>query len=194
MITYLEGRLAEKTPTYAVMDCNGVGYLLHISLNTYTRLPDSERCKVHTLLIIREDAHVLYGFADKQERQLFEQLISVSGIGAATARMMLSSLSPAELEQAIINGNVGLLKGIKGIGEKSAQRVIVDLRDKLAKQGPISEASMPFKSNIKDEALAALVMLGFAKNAAEKAVDKAMKTSEAEQSVEELIKQALKYL
>lgn len=193
MITQLDGNIIEKTPTYAVIDCMGVGYQVHISLNTFSKIPTSGKCKLYTLLIIREDAHLLYGFADKHERQLFELLTSVSGVGASTARMILSSLNPSELEQVIASGNVGALKSIKGIGEKSAQRIIVDLKDKIAKEMVHADSVLPFLNPLRDEALAALLALGFQKQAAEKALDKTLKTASAN-TVEELIKLSLKNL
>jgi Holliday junction DNA helicase RuvA len=193
MITQLEGNIVEKTPTYLVIDCMGVGYQVHISLNTFSKIPSVGKCKLYTLLIIREDAHLLYGFADKHERQLFELLTSVSGVGASTARMILSSLNPSELEQVIASGNVATLKSIKGIGEKSAQRIIVDLKDKIAKEIVSTDTVLPFLNPLREEALAALLALGFQKQAAEKALDKSIKTSSVS-NVEELIKLSLKNL
>lgn len=193
MITQIEGNLVEKTPTYVVIDCMGVGYQAHISLNTFSKIPSSGKCKLFTLLIIREDAHLLYGFADKHERHLFELLTSVSGVGASTARMILSSLKPSELEQVIASGNVATLKSIKGIGEKSAQRIIVDLKDKISKEVVHADNVLPFLNPLRDEALAALLALGFQKQAAEQAVDKSIKASSAS-TVEELIKLSLKNL
>jgi Holliday junction DNA helicase RuvA len=193
MITQLEGNIVEKTPTYLVIDCMGVGYQVHISLNTFSKIPSVGKCKLYTLLIIREDAHLLYGFADKHERQLFELLTSVSGVGASTARMILSSLNPSELEQVIASGNVAALKSIKGIGEKSAQRIIVDLKDKIAKEIVSTDTVLPFLNPLREEALAALLALGFQKQAAEKALDKSIKTSSVS-NVEELIKLSLKNL
>ncbi|MFN4235234.1 MAG: Holliday junction branch migration protein RuvA [Bacteroidia bacterium] len=193
MITQIEGNVIEKTPTYVVIDCMGIGYQIHISLNTFSKIPVSGKYKLYTLLIIREDAHLLYGFADKQERHLFELLTSVSGVGASTARMILSSLTPTELEQVIASGNVAALKSIKGIGEKSAQRIIVDLKDKISKEFIHAENVLPFLNPIRDEALAALLALGFQKQAAEKAIDKTLKSNNTS-SVEELIKLTLKNL
>lgn len=193
MITQIEGNIVEKTPTYVVIDCMGVGYQVHVSLNTFSAIPASGKCKLYTLLIIREDAHLLYGFADKHERHLFELLTSVSGVGASTARMILSSLNPSELEQVIASGNVATLKSIKGIGEKSAQRIIVDLKDKISKEVLHADNALPFLNPLRDEALAALLALGFQKQAAEKAVDKTLKTSNSS-TVEELIKLSLKNL
>lgn len=193
MITQIEGNVVEKTPTYVVIDCMGVGYQIHISLNTFSKIPLSGKYKLYTLLIIREDAHLLYGFADKHERHLFELLTSVSGVGASTARMILSSLTPTELEQVIASGNVATLKSIKGIGEKSAQRIIVDLKDKISKEFIHAEHILSFLNPIRDEALAALLALGFQKQAAEKALDKTLKSTNTS-SVEELIKLTLKNL
>ena len=194
MITHVEGKLVEKTPTYAIIDCGGVGYMLHISLNTFSKIGDSEKCKLYTHLAVREDAHTLYGFADQSERHLFRQLISVSGVGAATARMILSSLSPAEITQAILTGNVGLLKSVKGIGEKSAQRIIIDLKGKLGKDDTGMDFTLVPHNKSREEALSALMMLGFAKNIAEKAVDKVLKTEGGSVNVEQLIKLSLKNL
>jgi holliday junction DNA helicase RuvA len=195
MITHIEGTLLEKTPTYAVIDCNGVGYFLNISLNTYSNLPNTNKVKLLAHLAIKEDAHTLYGFADEAERNLFRQLISVNGVGAGTARMMLSSLSPLEIQKAIVSGDVILLQRIKGIGLKSAQRIIIDLKDKLSKDSLIDlNLGATSGSKVREEALAALVMLGFAKPAAEKAVEKAIKSTEGELLVENLIKIALKNL
>jgi Holliday junction DNA helicase RuvA len=194
MINHIEGRLVEKTPTYAVIDCGGVGYLLNISLNTFSKIGSSEKCRLYAHLAIREDAHTLYGFADNEERNLFRHLISVSGVGASTARMILSSLSPPEVHQAILGGNVSALKSIKGIGEKSAQRIIVDLKGKLGKEEMPMEFFTASSNTAKEEALSALVMLGFARNVADKALEKAIKTEGSDASVEQLIKQALKNL
>jgi holliday junction DNA helicase RuvA len=195
MITHIEGKLIEKTPTYAVVDCSGVGYMLHISLNTFSKLPDTERVRLFAHLAVREDAHTLYGFADNEERNLFRHLISVSGVGAGTARMILSSLTPREVQNAISSGNVPLLQKVKGIGLKSAQRIIIDLKDKVGKEEFTAGSSSVTPGNQqRDEAVAALVMLGFNKAAAEKAVEKTIKTSGTELMVEQLIKEALKSL
>src|SRR5665213_1910092 len=134
MYAYFEGTIVEKNPAYAVIECSGVGYLLNISLNTFGKIPESGKCKLYAHLSVREDAHVLFGFADTSERQMFRDLISVSGVGEVTARMMLSSMNPGEIQQAIVNGDVSRLKSIKGIGEKSAQRIIIDLRNKMGKE------------------------------------------------------------
>jgi holliday junction DNA helicase RuvA len=177
------------------LDCAGVGYLLNISLNTYSKIPDSGNCKLLSHLAVREDAMVLYGFADDEEREVFRQLISVSGVGAGTARMILSSMTPAEIVTAILTGNVAALKSIKGIGEKSAQRIIVDLKGKFGKDVSISPLQLSSASNkLREEALSALVALGFARNMAEKAIDKALKSEGNVVSVEHLIKLALKNL
>ena len=195
MITHLEGRLVEKTPTYIVIDCNGVGYWVNISLNTFSQLPDSERVKVYTYLQVKEDAHTLFGFFDKSERELFTLLISVSGVGAATARVMLSSLSPTQLRSAIINNEVRTIQSAKGIGAKTAQRIILDLREKVLK---LSEdptlPTLPQGQPYKEEALAALEVLGYPRKTAEGVVGKILSKSTEELSVEQLIKQALKQL
>ena len=195
MITHLEGRLVEKTPTYIVIDCNGVGYWVNISLNTFSQLPDSERVKVYTYLQVKEDAHTLFGFFDKSERELFTLLISVSGVGAATARVMLSSLSPTQLRSAIINNEVRTIQSAKGIGAKTAQRIILDLREKVLK---LSEdptlPTLPQEQPYKEEALAALEVLGYPRKTAEGVVGKILSKSTEQLSVEQLIKQALKQL
>ena len=195
MITHLEGHLVEKTPTYIVLDCNGVGYWVNISLNTFSQLPDSERVKVYTYLQVKEDAHTLFGFFDKSERELFTLLISVSGVGAATARVMLSSLSPTQLRSAIINNEVRTIQSAKGIGAKTAQRIILDLREKVLKlsEDP-SLPTLPQGQPHKEEALAALEVLGYPRKTAEGVVGKILSQSSEELSVEQLIKQALKQL
>lgn len=193
MIAQIKGRLVEKTPTYVIVDCSGVGYEINISLNTYSSLDNDELCFLYTHFIVREDAQLLYGFKEKSERELFRLLISVSGVGASTAMMILSSLSPKETKQAILGGDVSTLKSVKGIGAKSAERIIVDLKDKIGKVEGGDSISLMQNNTIKDEALSALVMLGFAKNSAEKALTKIM-TSEDNLSVEQLIKQTLKNL
>jgi Holliday junction DNA helicase RuvA len=194
MYAYIDGKLTFKCPTYIVVEAGGVGYQINISLNTYSALDNAERCKIYTWLHVKEDAHTLYGFADEGERRLFLHLISVSGIGPTTCRMMLSSITPAEIQQAIIKADVALIQRIKGIGAKSAQRIILELQDKLKKEGPDSLISMPVYNNTKDEALSALVMLGFGKQVAEKAVDLAIKSADQDLTVEQMIKLALKNL
>jgi len=195
MFNHFEGKVTVKTPTYAVIDCAGVGYLLNISLNTYSKIPDTGSFRLLSHLAVREDAMVLYGFADEEEREVFRQLISVSGVGAGTARMILSSMSPAEVVSAIHSGNVAVLKSIKGIGEKSAQRIIIDLKGKFGKDVSIAPLHISAADNkLRDEALSALVALGFARAMAEKAIDKSLKSEGNVVSVEHLIKLALKNL
>ena len=195
MYDYISGKLAFKCPAYVVIDAGGVGYHINISLNTFSGLSINENnCKLFIWLHVKEDAHTLYGFADEGERRLFLHLISVSGIGPNTGRMMLSSITPAEIQQAIIKGDVPLIQRIKGIGPKSAQRIVLELQDKLKKEGPDSLISVPVNHTVKEEALSALVMLGFAKNAAEKVVDQIVKKEEENLTVEKLIKIALKNL
>jgi Holliday junction DNA helicase RuvA len=194
MYAYFEGKLQEKTPTYAIIDCNGVAYMINISLHTFSKIKDEERCKLYTHLAVKEDAHTLYGFADKEERALFRHLISVSGVGANTARMMLSSLSPDEIFQAIISANVSLLQSIKGIGTKTAQRIILDLKDKLGKSGGDKEILFVEHNTKREEALSALILLGFNKNSVEKILDKILRAESSGITVEHLIKSALKSL
>lgn len=193
MIDHLAGKVDSITPTYAVIDCNGVGYIAHISLNTYTKIKDSSTVKILTHLAIREDAHVLYGFADEHERELFRLLISVSGVGAATARMILSSLNPVEIEKAIASADLITLKKIKGIGAKSAERIIVDLKDKVGKSGYTS-AELTGISGGNQESLMALMALGFPKLAVEKVLLRVRQEHGSDLKVEEIIKYALKYL
>lgn len=191
MITQLRGRLVEKNPTDLVIDCNGVGYEVKISLNTFSNIGSSESITVFTQFIVREDAQILYGFHDKTEREMFNHLISVSGIGPNTAMIMLSSLVPEEIAIGIQNEDVNLIKSIKGIGAKTAQRVIVDLKDKMLKMAFSSENMFVTNNTNRFDALTALVSLGFDKKAAEKALDK---ITTGDESVEELIKGALKVL
>ena len=193
MIAQIKGRLVEKTPTYVVIDCNGVGYDINISLNTYSQIGESELCLLFTHFVVREDAQLLYGFKEKSERELFRLLISVSGVGASTAMMILSSLSPNDTRNAILTGDVITLKGVKGIGAKSAERIIIDLRDKIGKVDSKEGISLSKNNTIKEEALSALIMLGFSKAPAEKALSKIMTSSE-NLTVEELIKRTLKSL
>lgn len=194
MFEYIDGKLAFKCPTYIVVEAGGVGYHLNISLNTYSNLADTERCKVYTWLHVKEDAHTLYGFADEGERRLFLHLISVSGIGPNTGRMMLSSITPAEIQTAIVNADLALIQRIKGIGAKSAQRLVLELQDKLKKEGSGSLMAAPLNNTVREEALSALMMLGFAKPASEKAIDNAVKVGGQDLSVEQMIKIALKNL
>jgi Holliday junction DNA helicase RuvA len=193
MIAQIKGKLIDKTPTYVVIDCGGIGYEVKISLNTFSQIGEGEICLLYTHFVVREDAQLLYGFKETSERELFRLLISVSGVGSSTAMMILSSLSPSETKQAILNSDVNTLKSVKGIGAKSAERIIIDLRDKIAKVDSGSTISLPINNTVKDEALSALVMLGFSKNPAEKALNKIIKEGD-DFSVEELIKRALKSL
>ena len=170
MITQVRGRLVEKSPTEVVVDCNGVGYLLHISLNTFSSLPESENVVLYTHLSIREDAHTLFGFINKTEREIFKLLISVSGVGPSIARTMLSSMTSEEIQNAIATENVALIQSVKGIGIKTAQRVIVDLKDKILKTFDIDELSINSSNTNKDEALSALEVLGFNRKQSEKVV------------------------
>ncbi len=194
MINHVKGKLTFKSPTHIVVETAGVGYHINISLHTYAQLKDDENVMIYTHLNIREDAHVLYGFFDEMERRLFTHLISVSGIGPNTARMMLSSISPEEIQQAIVQADIPLIQRIKGIGPKSAQRLVLELQDKLKKEGSGTLLSAPSNNTTREEALSALVMLGFAKNTAEKAVDQVIKSEGTQLSVERLIKSALKNL
>jgi Holliday junction DNA helicase RuvA len=193
MIAHINGRLVEKSPTYVVIDCGGVGYKLNISLNTYSKLGEGESCKLFTEFIVREDAQLLYGFKDVSERRLFQLLISVSGIGPATALLVLSSADAEEIQQAILSGNAGWFKGVKGIGPKSAQRIIIDLKDKISKENISSDNSIGLDNTLKEESLSALVNLGFNKNLAEKMIQKIMMAN-PNAAVEDVIKQALKGL
>ena len=193
MITQIRDRLVEKNPTEVVVDCNGVGYLLHISLNTYSNLPEGENVILYTHLSIREDAHTLYGFFNKTEREVFKLLISVSGVGPSIARTMISSMTSEEIQHAIASENVALIQSVKGIGAKTAQRVIVDLKDKILKTYNIDEVSASTSNTNKDEALSALDVLGFNKKQSDKVVSTILKEN-PEASVENLIKLALKNL
>lgn len=193
MIEYITGEVVELTPATAVVECMGIGYLLNISLNTYSCLSKGESTRLYVYEAIREDAYQLYGFGDRHERELFVLLISVSGVGPNTARMILSSLNPSELEQAIASENLGLLKSVKGIGAKTAQRVIVDLKDKIKPTDNPLVISTPAASEIYEEAVAALVMLGFSQPQSQKAVQKLLRETPSLR-VEEVIKQALKML
>jgi len=194
MIAFIEGTLEEKNPAFAVINCQGVGYMLHISLHTYSQLPDRGTVKLFAHQVIREDAHQLFGFSSEDERELFRLLISVSGIGPNTARMVLSSMNPTEVKGAIVSGNVSMLQSIKGIGAKSAQRIVVDLRDRLEKEGVFKDENLVFTNNtMHEEALSALVMLGFAKNTAQKALAAILKKKQGSPvTTEELVKEALK--
>ena len=195
MIAFVRGKFAVKTPARLVVDVNGVGYELQISLNTYVAIANAENGQLHTYLHITENAQTLFGFADIAEKELFLQLISVSGVGAATARMMLSGMKPDEIIRAIVQGNTKQLEGIKGIGKKSAERLIVELRDKLGKQSMESPISGGIIMNTPDtDAVQALIALGIGRPQAEQAIKKTMSIIPADASLELIIKQALKNL
>ena len=193
MITQVRGRLVEKSPTEVVVDCNGVGYLLHISLNTFSSLPADENVVLYTHLSIREDAHTLFGFINKTEREIFKLLISVSGVGPSIARTMLSSMTSEEIQNAIASENVQLIQSVKGIGIKTAQRVIVDLKDKILKTFNIDEISVRTSNTNRDEALSALEVLGFQRKQSDKIITAVLKENQ-DASVEKIIKLALKNL
>lgn len=193
MITHLEGKLVEKNPTDVVIDCNGVGYFINISLHTFSQIPDREHLKLYTYLQVREDSHSLYGFSSKTEREIFKLLISVSGIGANTARTMLSSLTPDQVKEGIASEDVAMIQSVKGIGAKTAQRVIIDLKDKVLKVYGMDEVSVVKNNTNKDEALSALDVLGFNKKQSEKVVDRILK-AQPDAHVEQIIKDALKNL
>ena len=194
MIAHLRGKLVEKNPTDIIVECNGVGYFLNISLHTFSQLPTEENIFIYTHLQVREDAHTLFGFMQKSERGVFRKLISVSGIGASTARTMLSSLTPSQVIEAIIHEDVTVIKGVKGIGDKTAQRVIIDLKDKLGEvSADVNEIVTSSRNTYKDEALSALETLGYTKKQSEKVVNRIIK-NDAEASVETIIKLALKNL
>lgn len=193
MITHISGRLVEKNPTNVVIDCNGVGYFIHISLHTFSLLPAEEALRLYTHLQVKEDSQTLFGFMEKMERDIFRLLLSVSGIGASTARTMLSSLHPDQIKQAIATNDVATIQGIKGIGAKTAQRVILDLKDKILKVFDGDLISAVQSNTSKEEALSALETLGFARKQAEKVCTSILK-NEPNASVETLIKEALKKL
>ena len=193
MIGYLKGDFVFKSPAVVQVDVNGVGYEVQISLNTYSKIHGTAKGMLHTLLIVREDAHILYGFFDPAEKEMFQQLINVSGIGATTARVMLSYMKPDELSRAIVMGDTRTLEGIKGIGKKTAERMVVELRDKLAKQ-PIESNISPMKNNsLQQDALNALTALGINRQAAGQAIEKTL-AANPDLPVEELIKKALRTL
>lgn len=193
MITQLKGRMIEKSPTEVVIDCKGVGYMVHISLNTYSKLTDAESITLFTHLQVKEDSNTLFGFYEKTERNLFRQLISVSGIGASIARTMLSSLSPGEIQSAIISGNTSLIQSVKGIGLKTAQRVIIELKDKVSSISENDNFIGSISNTNKDEALSALEVLGYSRKNTNKIIETLLNNS-PEISVEELIKSALNKL
>ncbi|MEO0038390.1 MAG: hypothetical protein RIQ59_1601 [Bacteroidota bacterium] len=193
MIAQIQGKLVEKTPTEVVIDCNGAGYHINISLHTYSLLPKTDFIKLYTHLIIKEDSHSLYGFVEKSEKEIFKMLLTVSGIGAGIARTMLSSLEPKQIIQALASGDVTTIQSIKGIGTKTAQRAILDLKDKVLKIYDLDEVSMFQNNTNRDEALSALEVLGFVRKASEKIVDKVI-SQNPDATVELIIKQALKNL
>ena len=193
MIAQIQGKLVEKTPTEVVIDCNGVGYHINISLHTFTLLPKTDFIKLYTHLIIKEDSHSLYGFVEKSEKEIFKMLLTVSGIGAGIARTMLSSLEPKQIIQALASGDVTTIQSIKGIGGKTAQRAILDLKDKVLKIYDLDEVSMFQNNTNRDEALSALEVLGFVRKTFEKVVDKVI-SQNPDATVELIIKQALKNL
>jgi Holliday junction DNA helicase RuvA len=195
MISYIKGAIAVKSPTYVVIEAGGLGYKVNISLNTYTQIEKLEKVKLLTQFIVKEDSQTLYGFENAGERSLFNHLISVSGVGPNTAMIMLSSMSPDEIKSAIIGENIAMLKKIKGIGDRTAKRIVLDLKDKIVKEsGDAPLTLLPQNNTLRDEALQALTTLGFNKIQAQKALNKILKESPETNSVEKLIKKALKFL
>ncbi len=193
MLDYIKGEIAELTPTHIILEQSGIGYEINISLFSYSKLQGLSECKIYLHQVIREDAHLLFGFSSLEERKIFRLLISVSGVGANTARMILSSMSSDEVQLAIAEGNVSLLQSIKGIGAKSAQRIIIDLKDKVIKSADGAQIFRSADNTIKNEALSALEILGFTRKQSEKVVDNLL-LKNANMPVENLIKQALKLL
>lgn len=193
MIAFLKGRLVEKTPTDIIIDCNGIGYQVHISLHSYSLIKEVEAIQIYTYLQIKEDAHILYGFIEKTERELFKLLILVSGVGGNTARNMLSYVSPKDLIHAIASNDVKTIQSIKGIGIKTAQRVILDLQEKVQKLYGLEDLSVPVNNTNAEEALSALEVLGFVRKTTEKVVRKIVEQNQ-EATVEQIIKLALKGL
>lgn len=195
MYAYIEGKLSEQNPACVTVDCGGVGYEIHISLHTYAQIKDKEKVKLWVYQAVREDALLLFGFADKTEKELFLQLISVSGVGANTARVIISTLGPELAVRSILDGDVKKVQSVKGIGLKTAQRIIVDLRDRISKLeiASASSALLPQFRPERDEAVSALITLGFAKNAVEKTVD-ALLAKQPDLNTENIIKQALRML
>ncbi len=193
MITHVKGRLVEKTPTSVVIECNGIGYLINISLNTFSQIPDNENLKLYTHLQIKEDSHTLYGFHTIKEREIFRLLISVNGIGSSIARTMLSSISPDQIIEAISRENVSLIQSVKGIGSKTAQRVIIDLQDKILKVYDLAEGFASSNNTNKEEALSALEVLGINKKFSVKLVNKIV-LENPDISVESIIKETLNKL
>lgn len=195
MIAYVEGKVAHKEPAYVIIDIGGIGYQVKVSLNTYMLIKDSKHCKLHTYYHVKEDAHTLYGFRELSEKIIFMDLISISGVGPGTGLMILSSMTAGEVQAAIANEDVNAIQSVKGIGSKTAQRIILELKDKMKKGYPGSDqGNISFSSHntVRSEALSALITLGIQKNAAEKSLERIMKKHEGRLTVEELIKQALK--
>ena len=191
MITHIHGKLLEKTPTYVVIDVNGVGYKIKVSLQTFSAI-DGESCRLYTHLSVKEDSHTLFGFFEESERHLFRNLISVSGVGPSTAQVILSTYSPQEIIHHITNADVQAVQSVKGIGAKTAQRIIIDLKDKVSKGMPTSDLLFDVKGNtIKEEALSALLALGFAKKGAESKIDKVLRSNPEIVTVEDLVRTAL---
>ena len=191
MIAYLKGKLVEKSPTNVVIEVNGIGYWVNISLTTFSQIPDNENIKLYTHLQIKEDSHSLYGFYSKKEREIFRLLISVSGVGTSTARTMLSSLDPQQVVEAISSNNVSIVQSVKGIGSKTAQRLIIELRDKILKIYDLDETYVNSNNTTREEALSALEVLGINKKSSERLVDNIIKENQ-DISVEEIIKETLK--
>ncbi len=193
MYEFIEGEFIEKTPAHLIVRTPHLGYYIHISVHTYSQISNQQSGRIYLHFVVREDAHVFYGFSSLQEREIFRMLIAVSGVGANTARLILSSLTPNEVTQAILAGNVSVLQGIKGIGAKSAQRIIVDLKDRVGKGAGIDELFISEDNTSREEALSALVALGFPKKTVEKVVTRIL-AEQPELSVEEVVKAALKYM
>ena len=191
MIAFLKGTFINKTPAMVQVEVNGVGYEVQISLNTYSSIQDLEKGTLYTYLQIKEDSHTLYGFAEMAEKNTFVLLLGVNGVGASTARMMLSSMKPLEIDRAIIQGNTGLLESIKGIGKKTAERIVLELRDKFGKLGSEINSSPLINNTLEQDALNALVALGIARNAAENAIKKALSSGPSNENLESIIKKAL---
>lgn len=195
MFFHLKGRLIEKSPTHAVIDCNGVGYFLNVSLYTFSNIPEKDELKLFTHLVVKEDSHTLFGFIDEKEREVFKKLISVSGVGPNTGRMVLSTYSPDEIIHVIQSGDVNAVKGVKGIGAKTAQKIIIDLQDKIGGADQVDFEKISFGNNtLKKEALSALTSLGIDQNKSNKIIDSILKNDDDVIGLEELIKLALKQL
>ena len=190
MITQITGKLLEKTPTYVVIECNGIGYKINISLQTFSSIKD-ENCKLFTHLSVKEDSHTLYGFYDQGERHLFRNLVSVSGVGPSTAQVILSTYNTSEIVSYIATADVAAIQQVKGIGAKTAQRIIIDLKDKVAKGLPSADILFNLDNTMKSESLSALLALGFAKKVADQKIDKVLKENPEIDSVEQLVKMAL---